>query len=136
MSDLFTEVNSVCSGSRHRIIVGVLVAVSVCGVAGVVLAVYFASKLTENLVLVYIFWCICRYGSKCAVYIIFFICLFFPPSLASNNTHDSSGKTSAWKEGLVLFHFDLCKNLGCEFLHFLHQFHHVLAEVSFATNRC
>lgn len=103
MSDLSTEVNSVCS--RSRIIVGVLTAVGVVAIV-VVLVVYFASKLTENLVLVYIFWCICRYGSKCAVYIIFFICLFFPPSLASNNTHDSSGKTSAWKEGLVLFHFD------------------------------
>lgn len=55
MSD--AEVNSVCS--RHRIIVGVLVAVSVCGVAGVVLAVYFAT---------------------------------------GNSSHDSSGKTLAWKE--------------------------------------
>lgn len=97
-----------CSRSRHRIIVGVLVAVSVCGVAGVVLAVYFASKLTEN-VCVYCCFKITAFGvhmslqfqSGCLHYI--FICLFFPPSLAGNSTQDSSGKTLAWKEGLIFF---------------------------------
>lgn len=85
-------------------------------------------------------WCTYAITVPIGLFTLYFHLFILSPSLAGNSSHDSSGKTLAWKEGLILFFISssLIIFLFADFFfHFLrHQFNKVSAEVSSAANRC
>lgn len=85
-------------------------------------------------------WCTYAITVPIGLFTLYFHLFILSPSLAGNSSHDSSGKTLAWKEGLILFFISssLIYFLFADFFfHFLrHQFNKVSAEVSSAANRC